>query len=91
MVGEELRLLGYCGLFCGLCAHRNRIPQRARVLRETLYEDGWDSWYRYDASLKDAFPVFWDFLDRLVNLDYTCRTGGGPQTARYEHAPRRRE
>ena len=78
MVGEDLRLLGYCGLFCGLCAHRNRIPRRARLLQETLHEEGWDSWYRHDGSLKDVFPVFWDFLDRLVNLDCTCRAGGGP-------------
>lgn len=78
MAGEDLRFLGYCGLFCGLCAHRNRIPQRARFLQETLHEEGWDSWYIHDSSLKDVFPVFWDFLDGLVNLDCTCRTGGGP-------------
>jgi len=78
MGGDELRLLGYCGLYCGLCAHRNRIPQRAKLLRDALHEEGWDSWYKYDASIKDTFPVFWEFLDGLAKTDCTCRTGGGP-------------
>ena len=78
MDGDEVRLLGYCGLYCGLCAHRNRIPQRAKLLQESLHEEGWDSWYKFDNSLKETFPAFWDFLDGLVKLDCTCRTGGGP-------------
>lgn len=79
---EELRLLGYCGLYCGLCAHRNRIPQRAKLLQETLHDEGWDSWYKYQDSIKETFPVFWDFLDGLVKFDCTCRTGGGPPDCR---------
>lgn len=75
---DELRLLGICGLYCGLCAHRNQIPQRAKLLRETLHEEGWPSWYKYVDSMKETFPVFWDFLEGLVKLDCTCRTGGGP-------------
>ena len=77
MDGEELRLIGYCGLYCGLCAHRNRIPQRARLLREALHEEGWDSWYKYNDSIKETFPAFRDFLEDLVKSDCTCRTGGG--------------
>jgi len=78
MGGDEFRLLGYCGLYCGLCAHRNRIPQRAKLLRETLHDEGWDSWYKYASRIKDTFPVFWEFLEDLVKIDCTCRTGGGP-------------
>lgn len=78
MKKDILRLVGYCGLYCGLCAHRNRIPQRARLLRETLHEEGMDSWYKFVPSMKDTFPTFWRFLDTLVNMDCTCRTGGGP-------------
>jgi hypothetical protein len=73
-----LRLVGYCGLYCGLCAHRNRIPQRAELLRETLHEEGMDSWYKFIPSMKKTFPVFWKFLDELTKMDCTCRTGGGP-------------
>lgn len=78
MSEEEHRLVGYCGLYCGLCSHRNRIPQRARLLHDSLKEEGWSSWYKYDDSISEAFPVFWDFLDGLVKMDCTCRTGGGP-------------
>ena len=85
---EELRLLGYCGLYCGLCAHRNRIPQRAKVLLETLHEEGWDTWYKYDSSIKDTFPVFWELLESLTKLDCTCRTGGGPPDCKIRNCAR---
>jgi hypothetical protein len=35
----DLTLVSYCGLYCGLCAHRGRIRQRARELRESLYRE----------------------------------------------------
>jgi hypothetical protein len=75
---KSLRLVGYCGLYCGLCAHRNRIPQRAELLQETLHEEGMDSWYTFIPSMKKTFPVFWKFLGDLKKMDCTCRTGGGP-------------
>lgn len=78
MTENTLQLVGYCGLGCGLCAHRNRIPQRAKLLRETLHEEGMDSWYEYYPSMKDTFPTFWKFLDSLAKMNCTCRTGGGP-------------
>ncbi len=78
MTENTLQLVGYCGLYCGLCAHRNRIPQRAKLLRKTLHEEGMDSWYKYYRSMKDTFPTFWKFLGSLVKMDCTCRTGGGP-------------
>jgi hypothetical protein len=73
-----LCLVGYCGLHCGLCAHRNRIPQQARQLQKSLHEEGFDDWYKYAPDLKDTFPQFWQFLQNLATLDCTCRTGGGP-------------
>lgn len=78
MTDGSLRLVGYCGLYCGLCANRSRIPKRAKQLEETLHEEGMDSWYTRLPSMKDTFPPFWAFLDRLGKLDCTCRTGGGP-------------
>jgi len=73
-----LRHVAYCGLYCGLCAHRNRIPQQALQLQKSLHEEGFDDWYQYIPEMKEAFPPFWKFLQKLAELDCTCRTGGGP-------------
>jgi len=73
-----LRHVAYCGLYCGLCAHRNRIPQQARQLQQSLHEEGMDNWYQYVSEIKDTFPTFWQFLQNLTTSDCTCRTGGGP-------------
>lgn len=72
-----LRHVAYCGLHCGLCAHRNRIPQQAHQLQKSLHEEGMDNWYKY-TEMKDTFPTFWQLLQNLTELDCTCRTGGGP-------------
>jgi len=74
---SSLRHVAYCGLYCGLCAHRNRIPGQAHQLQKSLHEEGFDNWYKY-TEMKDTFPPFWQFLQKLVDLDCTCRTGGGP-------------
>lgn len=73
-----LRHTTYCGLYCGLCANRNRIPREASQLQKTLHEEGMDVWYQYITEMKDTFPSFWQFLQKLTDLDCTCRTGGGP-------------
>jgi hypothetical protein len=73
-----LRHVAYCGLHCGLCAHRNRIPQQAKQLQKSLHEEGMDNWYQYIPEMKNTFPTFWQFLQKLVDLDCTCRTDGGP-------------
>ena len=73
-----LTYVTYCGLYCRLCAHRNRIPQQARKLQKSLHEEGMDNWYQYIPEMKDTFPTFWQFLQKLVDLNCTCRTGGGP-------------
>ncbi len=70
--------VAYCGLHCELCAHRNRIPQQAEQLQQSLHNEGFDSWYQYVPHTKETFPRFWQFLHELVDLDCTCRTGGGP-------------
>jgi len=75
---NTLRHIAYCGLYCGLCAHRNRIPQQARQLQKSLHEERMDNWYQYVPDLKETFPPFWQLLQKLVDLDCTCRTGGGP-------------
>lgn len=76
---DSLRLVTYCGLYCGLCAQRTRIPQQAEQLQKSMREEGYDNWYQYVPNLKDTFPPFWQFLQQLTELDCTCRSGkGGP-------------
>ena len=76
---DILRLVTYCGLYCGLCAQRARIPQEARQLQQTLHEEGFDDFYQYVPEMKEAFPSFWQFLQKLATFECTCRTGeGGP-------------
>jgi len=82
MTENNLRLVGYCGLYCGLCAHRARIPKRAKSLKETLHDEGMNFWYKYVPSMKETFPIFWKFLNQLTKMDCTCRTGGGPPDCR---------
>lgn len=76
---SRLRLVAYCGLYCGLCAQRTRIPDQALQLQRTLHEEGFDDFYQSVPEMKEAFPVFWDFLRSLAKFDCMCRTGkGGP-------------
>ena len=75
---NPLTYVTYCGLYCELCAHRNRIPQKASQLQKSLHEEGMDNWYQYISEMKNTFPTFWQFLQKLIDLDCTCRTGGGP-------------
>jgi hypothetical protein len=76
---DSLRLVTYCGLYCGLCAQRSRIPRQAMQLQQTLHEEGFDDFYQYVPEMKETFPPFWQFLQNLAKFDCTCRTGkGGP-------------
>jgi len=72
-------LVTYCGLYCGLCAQRNRLPKQAKQLQQTLHEEGFDDFYQYIPEMKEHFPPFWNFLQKLATFDCSCRTGkGGP-------------
>jgi hypothetical protein len=70
---EKLEQVTYCGLYCGLCTQRNRIPQRARALRETMHKEGWDFW----GGEQTNFNEFWAFLNKLAEMesDCSCRPG----------------
>ena len=73
----DLRLVTYCGLYCGLCAQRNRIPRRAESLREAMRIEGYEHW---GAELQ-GFNEFWTFLGALAESEAkcSCREGGcGP-------------
>ncbi|MCK4873228.1 MAG: DUF3795 domain-containing protein [Phycisphaerales bacterium] len=73
----DLELVTYCGLYCGLCAQRCRIPQRASELRESMSKEGYELW----GSELPGFTKFWSFLTDLCEPEKACpgcRQGGGP-------------
>jgi len=73
----SLKLLAPCGIYCGLCSSRNRMPQQAQALRRTMADGGWDSLGR---KVKD-FKEFWRFLDRISDPEKSCpgcRVPGAP-------------
>ena len=68
----------YCGLYCGLCSARRRIPQRAEQLKEVLQREGYDRGHFDLPDLQEVFPVFWKGLELLATRPCPgCRAGGG--------------
>lgn len=67
-----------CGLYCGLCASRRRIPELASRLSRALVEEGYDQGYYDIPGLQERFPAFWDGLRVLATAPCVgCRGGGG--------------
>jgi hypothetical protein len=64
----DLTQVTYCGLYCGLCAQRNRIPERARALREAMEKEGWHKW----GQSMPQFTEFWAFLGSLIARAEGC-------------------
>ena len=87
---DDLKLVGYCGCYCGLCAVRVLFSKHAQQLRETLQQEGMDYWYKYVPDMRKTFPVFWKFLNDLTGYDCSCRTGGGPSTCRIRLCAKKR-
>ncbi len=74
---SDLRFVTFCGLYCGLCTARSRIPAQANALRETIVKEGYDDW----GQELPNFRGFRAFLDHLCDPDRSCpgcREGGGP-------------
>ena len=74
---KGLELVAYCGLYCGLCSSRNRIPAQAQALKGAMQKEGWEYW----GGEFPGFKEFWPFLSRLADPDKSCpgcREGGGP-------------
>lgn len=72
-----LELVTYCGLYCGLCAQRGRIPRQANTLRESMSREGYEFW----GPGIQGFKEFWEFLQALCEPEKACpgcRQGGGP-------------
>ena len=60
--------VAYCGLYCGLCAQRCRIPQRAQALRESMHKESWDLW----GQEIPHFSEFWSFLNGIAESESRC-------------------
>ena len=74
----NLEEVAFCGLYCGLCASRRRIPQQAARLRETLRKEGYDQGYFDIPCLTEVFATFWKGLNCLADSPCPgCRGGGG--------------
>ena len=69
----DLQLVTYCGLYCGLCAQKNRIPKRAGALKDAMQKEGYEHWGEFVPGFKE----FWPFLGRLAESESTgtCRDG----------------
>ena len=59
---SDLKLVTYCGLYCGLCGQCSRIPQRAAALRDSMQTEGWHLW----GNNIPQFKEFWTFLNGIV-------------------------
>jgi hypothetical protein len=72
-------LITYCGLYCGICAERCVLPQRARELLDLIREEGYDQYYEFVPGLKEHYPSFVKVLEDLSTMDCRCRNRrGGP-------------
>lgn len=70
---NKLEQVTYCGLYCGLCTQRNRIPKQAGELRDTMHKEGWDFW----GAEQPNFKEFWTFLNRLAEMESECSCRSG--------------
>ncbi|MBN1285506.1 MAG: DUF3795 domain-containing protein [Anaerolineae bacterium] len=77
-MNDQLKFITYCGLYCGLCSARARIPQQAQALRESMDREGYPYWGRTIPG----FEPFWQFLEDLSDIDKACpgcrQDGGDP-------------
>ena len=75
---EQVQEVAFCGLYCGLCASRRRIPQQAATLRQTLFQEGYDRGYFTIPGLQTIFGTFWEGLNCLADQPCPgCRAGAG--------------
>lgn len=70
---SDLILVAHCGLYCGVCAHRNRIPGRARSLQDAMRKEGYDFW----GNDIPGFDAFWKFPGDLARSEESCTCRGG--------------
>jgi hypothetical protein len=64
----DLSLVTYCGLYCGLCSQKCRIPKKAQELKEAMKIEDYEHW---GPSLP-GFNEFWSFLNNLASSESKC-------------------
>ncbi|MCL4559500.1 MAG: DUF3795 domain-containing protein [Chloroflexi bacterium] len=70
--------VAYCGLYCGLCASRQRIPEQAEALRATLMREGVEQVCEDIPGMEEHFGDFWKGLTCLAEHPCQgCRSDGG--------------
>jgi hypothetical protein len=79
---NDLTLVTYCGLYCGLCDNLGRLPHQASSLMKTMKDGGWEY---FGPEIMPGFTEFWAGLQRLTEADpetTNCRGGcGDPECA----------
>jgi hypothetical protein len=86
---DPLEYVTYCGLYCGLCAERTRIPKQAAALKKAMAEEGWPFW----GHTIHGFTGFWEFLEKMDAGGGCpgCRAGGGDPGFQIRICARERE
>jgi hypothetical protein len=64
----DLTQVTYCGLYCGLCSARCRIPRHSRELRDAMAKEGWAEW----GTNVPGFTGFWAFLGGIADGESNC-------------------
>jgi len=85
-----LEQVGYCGLYCGLCAQNSRIPELSKRLQDTMEKEGYMHWGQGITNFKE----FWAFLDGLCssNKKMCCKMGNcGPPICTIKKCAREKE
>jgi hypothetical protein len=68
----DLRLVPYCGLYCGLCENVARIPKLSEELLKALTDFGWESFG--DADMKHLIATLRRLRGGITDLG-GCRGG----------------
>jgi hypothetical protein len=71
-LADGLKLVAYCGLYCGLCSGHGKVPKLAGALAATLKQDERDKALNRSAEGR----AFWKQLNDMAKLhpDRCCRT-----------------
>ncbi len=72
-MGKEMA--AYCGLYCGHCYSRTHVAPTAKLLKDYMARQGFESFGHYMPNYKE----FWEFLTMIIDGEgcLGCRQGGG--------------
>ncbi|HDR06512.1 MAG TPA: DUF3795 domain-containing protein [Candidatus Coatesbacteria bacterium] len=87
---DPYRHVTFCGLYCGLCSSRTRVPKLARELKSCMAREGYPLWGAY---VYPHFAEFWRALKGFCSADKVCpgcRQEGGPPACGIRKCAQRR-